>query len=88
MAMAVICLSVEAWGYKLTEATWFWIIAAVGSSQDYFRCKIFSVIETYWVSFSCVHSMTKAYPKVSEQYALDIERARRKLRGLIAGKFR
>jgi len=30
--------------------------------------------------------MTKVYPKVSEKYALDIERARRKLRGLIAGK--
>jgi L-ascorbate peroxidase len=30
--------------------------------------------------------MTKVYPKVSEKYALDIERARRKLRGLIAEK--
>lgn len=30
--------------------------------------------------------MTKTYPKVSEKYALDIERARRKLRGLIAEK--
>jgi len=30
--------------------------------------------------------MTKVYPKVSEEYALNIERARRKLRGLIAEK--
>jgi L-ascorbate peroxidase len=30
--------------------------------------------------------MTKSYPEVSAQYALDIERARRKLRGLIAEK--
>lgn len=33
-----------------------------------------------------VYRMTKAYPKVSEEYALNIERARRKLRGLIAGQ--
>jgi hypothetical protein len=41
---------------------------------------------TYELGNLFVSRMTKVYPKVSEEYALNIERARRKLRGLIAGK--